>query len=62
MLKKGMSSFDFSKKYYEKDIKLTELELENLFYKIFNQDIRSRLKSIGRILDWPTLERSLQGK
>jgi hypothetical protein len=51
MLKKGMSSFDFSKKSYEKDIELTELEFENLFYKKFNQNIRSRLKFIGRILD-----------
>ena len=44
-----MSSFDFSKKSYEKDIELTELEFENLFYKKFNQNIRSRLKFIGRI-------------
>jgi len=49
MLKKGMSNFDFPKKSYEKDIELTELEFENLFYKKFNQDIRSRLKFIGRI-------------
>ena len=62
MLKKGMSSFDFSKKSYEKDIELTELEFENLFYKKFNQDIRSRLKFIGRILNWSTFGGYIKGK
>jgi hypothetical protein len=47
MIKKGMLNIDFSRK--SQDIDITELEFEKLFYKKFNQDIKSRLKFIGRI-------------
>ena len=55
-----MSNIDFSRK--SSDFEMTELEFEKLFYKKFNQDIKNRLKFIGRIQDWPTFEGSINGK